>query len=250
QHEGIIPGSEWVQVQNLLLQNKSKAYRRVKSTTSLLSGIIRCGNCGSFMRPKNNNKPNKDGIVTFSYMCELKEKSRRAKCSMCNAPGNLIDNLVIEEIKNLTDDSSYFKEEMTDKKINLQNAEQQLELELQKLQKQIEQNQEAIKNLVNCLACNKESAAAQYLIKQINSLDEENKHLKEKSCSLNQLKEQHTSGKQSLTLIEHLLSDFTRQLNVLDIPGKQLYLKSIIDRIIWDGKNIDIKFFGDNTLKK
>src|SRR5699024_5258138 len=62
-HKGIIDSNTWIRVQKMLNRNKSKSFRKVKSTTSLLSGLLYCADCDSYMRPKmvsiNKNKQNK-----------------------------------------------------------------------------------------------------------------------------------------------------------------------------------------------
>ena len=55
-HPGIIAGSDWVRVQAMLDVNKSKSYRRPRSNVALLSGLLRCGECGDYMRPKLTNR--------------------------------------------------------------------------------------------------------------------------------------------------------------------------------------------------
>ena len=55
-HRGIIPGNVWIRAQELLENNRSKAFRKAKTSRALLSGILRCSNCGSHMRPKSVSK--------------------------------------------------------------------------------------------------------------------------------------------------------------------------------------------------
>ena len=73
----MITGKEWIKIQKLLELNKPKNYHKPKNNTSLLSGILVCGHCGSYMRPKANRRLDENGNKTYSYLCETKEKSRR-----------------------------------------------------------------------------------------------------------------------------------------------------------------------------
>lgn len=100
-HDGIIPGEDWVEVQKLLLKNKSKAYRRERSTNALLSGILKCKNCGSFMRPKSIQRYNSDGQKIFYYICEKKEKSKKSSCISKNLNGNKLDCQIMGSIKEI-----------------------------------------------------------------------------------------------------------------------------------------------------
>ena len=102
-HKGLISGKDWIEVQNLLKNNESKRYRKPIKNDALLSGILRCSKCGSYMRPKIHTGRiyEETGKVRFSYMCELKEKSRLNKCDCENINGNKLDkNLSQKKIKN------------------------------------------------------------------------------------------------------------------------------------------------------
>lgn len=75
-HKGVICGKDWIQVQNLLKNNENKRYRKPIKNDALLSRILRCSKCGSYMRPKIHTGRiyEETGKIRFSYMCELKEK--------------------------------------------------------------------------------------------------------------------------------------------------------------------------------
>lgn len=98
-HEGIIPGDQWIKAQNLLTQNRSKAYRKPKGSAALLSGLLRCAYCGSFMRPKTIQRTAADGRQVYYYICELKDKSRKSQCIIPNINGNTLDGQIIDELK-------------------------------------------------------------------------------------------------------------------------------------------------------
>ena len=103
-HPGIVAGSDWGRVQAMLDVNKSKSYRRPRSNVALLSGLLRCGECGDYMRPKLTNRKNADDELIYTYMCSTKERSHGTVCSMKNCNGNTLDAKIIEEIRKLSAD--------------------------------------------------------------------------------------------------------------------------------------------------
>ncbi|WP_340148015.1 recombinase family protein [Dendrosporobacter quercicolus] len=80
-HIGLIKGSEWIQVQEYLEQNRSKSFRKPRSNVALLSGLLFC-TCGDYMRPKLSKRLDAQGEFIYSYLCAMKEKSRSHVCKM------------------------------------------------------------------------------------------------------------------------------------------------------------------------
>lgn len=103
-HPGIISGANWVRVQSMLDVNKSKSYRKPRSNVALLSGLLRCGECGDYMRPKLTGRTNANGELIYTYMCSTKERSHGTVCSMKNCNGNTLDAKIVEEIRKVATD--------------------------------------------------------------------------------------------------------------------------------------------------
>ena len=84
--------------------NKSKSYRKPRSNVALLSGLLRCGECGDYMRPKLTGRTNANGELIYTYMCSTKERSHGTVCSMKNCNGNTLDAKIVEEIRKVATD--------------------------------------------------------------------------------------------------------------------------------------------------
>lgn len=176
-HKGIVNGHDWVEVQKLLEQNKSKSYRKPKSNVALLSGLIFCGKCGGYMRPKLSQRKNKDGELIYDYLCELKEKSKSQKCDMKRSNGNELDKLVCEEIKKLTEDKSAFTTMLKKEQKSLNINDASYQEKLKSLRKSKSDNEAKIKSLVLSLTQSENTPAHSYILQEINELDEKTKAL-------------------------------------------------------------------------
>ena len=127
-------GKEWVEVQDLLDRNSDMKYRKPSSSNALLSGILICSHCGSFMRAKLKNKTvDNEGRRIFDYMCELKDKSRKQKCQCKNINGLEADDLVMQEIKKLATPTSKFYNALKELSSNTFNKEDKTSEEVKTL---------------------------------------------------------------------------------------------------------------------
>jgi site-specific DNA recombinase len=248
-HSGVISGNKWVKVQNLIQQNKSKSYRKVKNSESLLSGLLRCAKCGSYMRPRTG-RTDKKGVTVYYYMCELKEKSKKTRCDIKNVHGNILDKLVIEEIKNLSSSDSELFDRITKEKLNIEITRNCISSEIDMLVNNIKANEHSISNLVSTLSQAQNTGATKYIIAQIDEMDKQTASFKVRLAELRERSENHNLKDEGFDVMKDMLSTFSQIIETLDVPEKRNMIRSLVEKITWDGEFIDVIMFGATDKKK
>lgn len=102
QHPGIIPARDWIAVQEMLERNRSGSYHTPRKNEALLTGLLFC-RCGGKMYPKAS-RCSDGSFPRFSYVCKIKERSRRSLCSCPNAGGQALDEAVLAQLATLPED--------------------------------------------------------------------------------------------------------------------------------------------------
>ncbi|MEG1500796.1 MAG: recombinase zinc beta ribbon domain-containing protein, partial [Clostridiales bacterium] len=243
-HMGLISGMEWIQVQNRLAQNKYKAYHKPRSNVALLSGLLFCGNCGNYMRPKLTQRKNKDGQLIYSYLCSLKESSRLHNCHIKNPNGNLLDELVGNEIKKLSPQSADFIRELQDCLKQLDHGTTQVAADLLRLNKLKDDAEREINSLVTVLSKAAATASEQYIIKQIDALDQKCKGIQANIDELASLSKQHLLSDSEFDLIFDILANFGSTFEQMSLEEKRAALRIFISKAVWDGENVHLYLFG------
>lgn len=244
-HRGLISGADWVKVQEMLSQNRSKSYRKPKSNVALLSGLLYCGSCGSFMRPKLSQRTNARGEKIYSYLCETKERSRCKLCNSKNPNGNELDRMICEQIKLISDDSSDFIKRLDSVQQNLESNYEEYDRQLNALKKESHENEQQIDNLVKILAKTPNTAASDYITEQINALHEKKKKIKNRINDLESLTKNHFCSGEEFDKTKELLKSFAQSFDTMGIEQKRTALRAFIRRIVRDGENVHVVLFGD-----
>ncbi|HEY9062357.1 MAG TPA: recombinase family protein [Pseudobacteroides sp.] len=239
-HHGIIPSQTWIKAQELLLQNKSKSLRKVKSTESLLSGILRCSSCGGYMRPKTVQRKNENGQQVFYYICELKEKSKRIRCSMHNISGNTLDSLVLDELKKIAAKALPIFEDIQGGKKVVSSNQSPLQLEKDALEKRIAELELRIQNLVFAISKGHKEVI-DILTKNVEKYTKQKENLQIKMLTLENKERDNEDGRYNPELTAYSLGSFNdKAWELMDVEDKRKIMRSVVDRIIWNGEKLDM----------
>jgi site-specific DNA recombinase len=249
-HAGIIPSKIWIEAQKLLEHNKSKSYRKVKSSQSLLSGILHCRTCGSFMRPKAMQRTNAQGEQVFYYMCEMKEKSRKSRCDIPNINGNVLDHSMLKELKNIISKNEPVFEEILDEKAFIETTKDVLQSERDALQIKVVELDLAIQNLVTAIARGKKDEVLNIIFNSVEKLTKEKENIKKRLSELQNVEKAPRLNELNLVMIAQGLGTLNDSAwDLMNVSNKRRMIKSVVEKIIWDGKKLDMILFGSNCIE-
>lgn len=244
-HHGIVCGQDWVNIQKRLEQNKptsDKKATNTHNTYSLLSGMIFCQKCGErmFAKPRNNSRMKS----TFDYICNSKLKGNTSLCNCQNLNGMHTDDLVCDYLMDYMNiDSNIYKmiENLKSKIKNENKADR-----LSEIDNQISKHNEEINNLVSSLSqpniskllIEKIDSNVLRLTNQIDELQKEKEQILKASSDL-------SSDTLQLDIIARTLSYFKEHFKQLSVNDKREIIKLLVEKITWDGENLDIFIYGE-----
>lgn len=245
EHKGIIPSDMWIQVQKKLASNSELSYRYPKGDNgALLSGILRCGDCGSYMRPKNSRVA-KDGVMRYSYVCQCKERSRGNKCQMPNALGNLLDGLVVDQILELKDQMVTEYDYLQDALHKIENVTYQ-ESGQNLIKKQLQETEKQMNAFLDALGKSQNEATTNVILGRIDELNK-TKEVLQKEYNEIQSNQVMQIGGFDCALLSDELMKLTRKTWDKLAPAKQKdILKLVIKEIVWDGEYAVIHLWAED----
>lgn len=234
EHKGLVSSELWIQVQERLKRNAGMSYRYPRRIGALLSGILQCGGCGSYMRPKGGRAA-QDGEVRYYYQCECKERSRGQKCQMPNLSGNVVDEMVVDRIlklkKQYVTEHSYLEKMLHHiEKSSLWESGQKL------WKKQMEENEKQIKKLLDALGRSKNKAASDLILTRIDEMVRQKEKLESRCAEEEEGRILDDSSFHYSQLSEDLLSLNKAAWNLLPPSVQKDMLQRVVREIVWDGR--------------
>lgn len=244
-HDGIISSDKFIEVWNLIHKNRDKRFRIPPANTSILSGLIRCKYCGSYMRPRMRQTYNINGERNFTYLCELKDKSRKQLCQCRNISGIEADRIVIEKIKELTVPASYFMIKLKEIADGYEKGSTKRENELSNLNMALSRNKIKLDGLIDKLAI-VDKDILKDIVEEIKKLKIKNSELVERIGSLKILVEEEINQEETAKLALDIINRYMDNFDVLDLVTKRTLVKLLVDSVESDGESLYINFIGSD----
>lgn len=245
-HPPIVSATDWLRAVAICDINKKYSFhRKVHNKDSLLSGILYCANCGHKMRPKINARPKIDGTKTFYYMCEYKEFSKRAKCKMKNVNGEIIDKIVCDALFQYDIIGSVIYNQLEQLHNSTTSVANDTTSKIENVEQQIDNIQNQIKNLMsNLMKTSSDDVLYNYIKEEVSALDTQLKNLQAKRQELIDNASASTDYQAQYDFIYGTLTNFRKTFDYLTVPQKRELLRTIINRVEWDGENVNIFIYG------
>lgn len=242
-HPGLVPSKQWIKVQESLDRNKSKTYRKPRNNEALLTGLMYCS-CGDRMYPKLSPRTTASGEIIYTYVCKMKERSKRERCNRPNANGNILDAEIIHRIKYLTEHDSSFLAQLEKSRQFYAGNREQYESRLADLRAEHRENEKTINGLIDSLGVVGDSVAKPRVLKRIEELSEGNRDVEKRIHELEGLANINALSDAEFAQLRQILSVFRTSIEDLSIEEKRAAIRTVVHKVIWDGGNAHVVLFG------
>ncbi|MBQ6832183.1 MAG: recombinase family protein [Oscillospiraceae bacterium] len=242
-HPGLVPSKQWIAVQESLERNKLKGYRKARSNEALLTGLIYCS-CGKRMYPKLSQRKTADGQIIYSYVCKMKERSKRERCNCRNANGNILDAAILEQLKALTEDDSSFVQQLEKGRRRFVESGEQHEVQLNDLRHELSENEKTINGLIDALGMATDSVAKPRLLSRIEQLSDVNAEIKTRISELEQVGNANSLSAVEFDALLRMLTVFRSCVDGMSLEEKRASVRTVVRKVIWDGVNAHVVLFG------
>ena len=250
-HEVVVDDLTWLDIQKVVDKQSKIGCRTGSGKNGILSGVLKCAKCGSAMVLTYSSRGKDKENRSYYYKCN--KKYTMYKCNNANVNGPEIENFVIDKIK--VCDKDVLVNEYKKLKIDFNNLKK--DNGMLDIQKQIEDKEKAIEQLVLNLSETNNSTVSKYILSQIEKLGDEVDKLKVKLDGSSVVENNIDAEILNIDLIIDNLERFNKCIDEASIEEKKVLVSSVVDRVVWDGDNgeviivyhgFDEEQFKDNCL--
>lgn len=246
-HKGIISDEDWIEVQNILNNNKDKSITSARSHNAILTGILRCATCGAPMQITYGHV-SKDGSKNAFYVCSMKKRSKGSRCTGKNVPVKDIDPAVLDEIKKLAGDKEKLIQDLLNK--TKKNFSTNILSKKENLNDSINFKTKQIDGLMEKYAL-EDDDMSDLIEAKIKSLKKEIIELKKELTNLNDKEDSSTEVQISLEFLKILL-DKCSIIDSLSQDEQRELIRGLISKITWNSETNEVivtPFFSNDKIE-
>ncbi len=226
-HKPFISAKKWLAVQEQFRQNNFD--KTMKYDIPLLKGVLRCAKCGCLMAV--SRKKTKYSVISH-YYCTKRMRQGMNVCDARWTKCDIIDDKVLEVFQEIEADPQIIQKYVS----NTHTID--YKKKIKDLEKKIIQLRTKIERLVESIAEIENSAAAKYIVKQIEKEDlnlaATRREIEETKIEAKRQQTKEDSSEKAVTEIAH----FMHNLNELSSSEKNKIIHEVIKECTWDGKTV------------
>lgn len=238
-HKGIIPGNKWVETQRKLNKRANKHPRQGTGKKGLLAYLVKCGKCGSSMSYYLNKKnKNSNGYDYAYYKCRKRVSQGKHLCDNKTIRAHRLEEAVIKTIKKICSDQNFIKKTIEKVKNEINNKQEPLLKEKQKILKQIDGINVEIKRLIRALG--KGSIPEELIEERIKELNAEKSNLTNKLEEIKANIGFTSTDSINADIFKEYAMKFNNTFDDLNLEEKRKFLQSLIKEIRVTDDKVDI----------
>ncbi|MCL1863768.1 MAG: recombinase family protein [Defluviitaleaceae bacterium] len=240
-HEGIISGEDWIRVQTLMADiSKDNAARPKETSKALLSGLVRCIDCGSrmFVRAEGG-RYNPDGSVRFRYVCDVKYRKKGTCENSPNVKGYDLDTFVVEQLSNISRDHNLLHDQLFNAEDALQLTMKTTEKEIISLRKRLSQIEQDIQSQISNLRTAPENLK-QNIYADVGILNQERDEKQSRLDVAISIRDSQENQIAEIAKMSKVIKELPNILPVVDYEGKLQLLRLILECVLVKGDKVHI----------
>ena len=224
-HDPVLSGADWIAIQKRLGQNKSTRYAKYEA--GILKGILRC-KCGVKMNIRTYKK---NGSLFSYYYCPKMAREGVSACDTGYTRVDDIDDRFLQELKKikLSPDSIELEENVS-------------YVDTGKMRADLKKTTDSIRNLMNALSGSADSAAAKYIIAELEALDKEKSVLEKKLRTAEQRNRRAAVSAETKEFVYHRICNLLDNIDSMSYTEINELIRSIVKSCVFDGDHLDVTF--------
>ncbi len=244
-HKPILPGKDWVAMQEAIITN-GKLHPRVQgklNDVALLSGLLYCKKCGKRMhvQPQNSGR-GKANTGRFTYLCQTRKNFGLQACDMKSIAGKTLDAELLAQLRTFQNPDSDLGARVGRLK-ELRKEKKGKEVLAENIRRTIQKKRNQLSKLVDQMIENDFEGEVMASLKEKSSLISNEIGELEAECA-----KLESDGNEELDAIEYLqnaLSDIASSTDDISLPVLRNLVQRAVKRVEWDGETISVFLPGE-----